>query len=72
MGRLSLEDALALTELLARVADPRFDTAAVRFLGRLVDERKPTLAGMRLAAEALAELPDESAARVLRELARRR
>ena len=72
LGRLSLEDALALTEVLARTGDARFDAAAVRFLGRLADERKPTLAGIRLAAHALGELPDESAARVLRELLRRR
>lgn len=72
LGRLSLEDALALTELLARAGDDRFDAAAARFLGRLADERKPTLAGLRLAAAALGELPDDCATRVLRELVRRR
>lgn len=70
LGQLTLEDALALTEMLARAGDDRFDTAAVRFLGRLVDERKPTLAGVRLAVDALSALPDETALRVLREIVR--
>jgi hypothetical protein len=69
---LSLEYALILTELFARVGDARFDAAAVRWLGRLIEERKPTLAGVRLAAAAVAALPDETAARLLRDLARRR
>src|ERR1044071_523082 len=72
LGQLSLEDALALTEVLARAGDARFDAAAARFVGRLVDERKPSLAGLRLAVEALTALPDETASRVLRELTRRR
>src|SRR4051812_34420847 len=72
LGQLSLEDALALTEVLARAGDERFEAAAVRFLGRLADERKPTLAGVRLATEALGALPDETALRVLREIVRRR
>jgi hypothetical protein len=72
LGRLSLEDALALTTLFARVGDARADAAAVRWLARLAEERTPTLAGMRLAAQALAALPDDSAVRVLRELMRRR
>lgn len=70
LGRLSLEDALLLTEMLARAEDHRFEVAAVRLLGRFIDERKPTLAGVRLAADALERLPDESAFRVLRILVR--
>jgi hypothetical protein len=69
---LSLEYALVLTELFAKTSDDRFDAAAVRWLGRLIDERKPTLAGIRLAAGAIAALPDETAGRLLRDLARRR
>ena len=72
LGQLSLEDALALTEVLARAGDVRFETAAVRFLGRFAYERKPTLTGMRLAADALAALPDDAAGRVLRGLVRGR
>jgi hypothetical protein len=69
---LSLECALMLTELFARVGDERFDAAAVRFLGRLAQERHPTLAGVRLATEAASALPDERCVRILRELVRRR
>ena len=69
---LSLEYALVLTELFARAGDERFDAAAVRWLGRLIEERQPTLAGVRLAAEAVAALPDETAERLLRDLVRHR
>jgi hypothetical protein len=69
---LSLEYALVLTEMFARVDDERFEAAAVRWLARLAEERQPTLAGMRLAADALGALPDDSALRLLRELVRRR
>jgi hypothetical protein len=44
----------------------------VRWLGRLIAERDLTLAGVRLAADAVAALPDETAARLLQELASRR
>jgi hypothetical protein len=69
---LVLELALDLTACFARAGDDRFDAAAVRFIGRLIAERELTLAGLRLAAGAVAALPDESATRVLRELVRRR
>jgi hypothetical protein len=69
---LVLEYALKLTACFARADDVRFDAAAVRLLGRLMAERDLTLAGARLAADALAALPDESAMRVLRELVRKR
>jgi hypothetical protein len=69
---LSLEYALKLTELFARTGDQRFDAAAVRWLGRLIEERKLTLAAIRLAVEAVGALPDEGASQVLHDLARRR
>lgn len=72
LGDVSLEDALSLTELLARAGDERFDAAAVRFLGRVAAERKPTLAGLRLAADAVAALPDAFALQTLRTFVRRR
>lgn len=57
LGRLSLAGALSVTKMLARERDERFDAAAVRFLGRLIEELRPTLA-----------LPDASATLVLRGL----
>jgi hypothetical protein len=60
--------ALELVALFARTNDPRFDRAAVRWLARLAAERPVTLGGMRLAAEALRQLPDFAAYRVLRTL----
>jgi hypothetical protein len=56
---LTLEDALALTELLARVGDRRFEVAAVRWLGRLVAERRPRLRLLELAAGLLGDLGDD-------------
>lgn len=71
LGRLSLEDALALTELFARVGDDRFQPAAVRWLARLATEREGvTLAAVQVAASALAVLPDKAALAMLRTLAR--
>lgn len=76
LGELSLEDALALTELFARIGDPRFEQAAVRWLGRLACERRPPLATLRLATALVAALPDErdgaAAHELVRLLARRR
>ncbi len=59
---LTLEDALALTELLARAGDPRFERAAARWLGRLAAERRPQLRLLELAAGLLRQL-DEDATR---------
>lgn len=56
---LTLEDALSLTELLARVGDERFDAAAARWLGRLAAERRPQLRLLELAAGLLRELEAE-------------
>jgi hypothetical protein len=69
---LTLEYALMLTSCFARAHDVRFEPAAVRFIARLIEERALTLTGLRLAAEAISVLPDESAERMLRELVRRR
>jgi hypothetical protein len=69
---LTLEYALMLTICFARAGDVRFEPAAVRFIARLIEERAFTLAGLRLTAEAITALPDESAERMLRELVRRR
>src|SRR4051812_50071036 len=55
---LVLDYALTLTVLFARTSDERFDAAAVKLLSRIVEERRPTLEGVRLAADALAALPD--------------
>jgi hypothetical protein len=59
LNGLTLEDALALTELLARAGDPRFDAAAARWLGRLAAERRPRLRLLELAAGLLRELGEE-------------
>ncbi|HET7044247.1 MAG TPA: hypothetical protein VFI37_05300 [Gaiellaceae bacterium] len=59
LAGLTLEDALALTELLARVGDERFEAAAARWLGRLAAERRPRLRLLGLAAELLRELEQE-------------
>ena len=56
MGGLSLVDALSLCELLATVDPQRYERAALRWLERFLDERLPPLAGVALAAPALAEL----------------
>jgi hypothetical protein len=76
LGALSLEDALALTELFGRIGDSRFEAAAVRWLARLAAERQPALEALRLATALLAALPDEThgaaAYELLRSLARRR
>jgi hypothetical protein len=69
---LTLEYALMLTICFARAQDVRFEPAAVRFIARLIEERALTLTGLRLSADAISALPDESAERVLRDLARRR
>src|SRR5437764_2492886 len=56
MGGLSLADALMLCELLAKTDPARYERAALRWLQRFIDERLPPLAGVSLAASALAEL----------------
>lgn len=56
MGGLSLADALSLCELLANDDPARYERAALRWLGRFIDERLPPLSEVALAASALAEL----------------
>jgi hypothetical protein len=56
MDGLSLADALALCELLAACDPERYERPALRWLQRFIDERLPPLAGVALAASALAEL----------------
>lgn len=68
LGPLSLEDALALTELFGRIGDARFEAAAVRWLGRLACERRVGLETLRLAAALVATLPDERDGAVARDL----
>jgi len=59
LGRLTLEDALGLTALLARLDDARFEPAAVRWLGRLAVETHVALESLRLAVSLVSALPDE-------------
>jgi hypothetical protein len=56
LGRLSLEDALALTLLIQEQEPSRFDRAGVRWLERFIAERRPTLEQVALAASALAQI----------------
>ena len=57
MRPLSLKDALTLVCLYAAVNSPKFEPAAVRWLGRLSTEgRDVTLGQLPLAAAALGEL----------------
>jgi hypothetical protein len=56
MGSLSLADALQLCELLAKTDPARHERAALRWLGRFIEERLPPLTEVALAASALAEL----------------
>ena len=57
MGRLSLEDSLGLVLLYAEADDPKFQRASVRWLTRLIEERRLTTQQAALAAVALLELP---------------
>jgi hypothetical protein len=71
-GRLPLEDVLSLVLLYAAERSPKFDRAAVRFLGRLCDGGERTVADLHLAAAALASVRDrpDVAVHVLRTLLR--
>jgi hypothetical protein len=72
-GRLPIEDAIALVALYARLDDDKFEKAAVRWLTRLLNEKRLTLVQVQAAAAALAALQDgeEWALPVLGELSRR-
>jgi hypothetical protein len=71
-GGLPLQDAVRLVALYARLDDDKYEKAAVRWLARLVNEKRLTLAQVQAAA-ALAALEDgeEWALRVLGDLSQR-
>ena len=56
IGRVALSEALELTALIAQKDARRKSRAAVRFLERLLDERRLTIEEASLAASALAAL----------------
>jgi hypothetical protein len=56
MGGLNLAEALDLTLLMRETDRWRFERAAVRWLERFVEERRPTLSEIALAGAALAEV----------------
>jgi hypothetical protein len=56
LGGLSLADALDLTLLIRETDRWRYERAAVRWLERFIEERKPTLSEIALASTALAEV----------------
>src|SRR5262245_58265978 len=72
LGYVSLPNALRLVCLYAAADSEKFDAAAVKFLGRLIaDRRDTTLGSVQLAAAALAELRTwrrEAAVETLRRL----
>jgi hypothetical protein len=53
-----LTEALELCLLLAASADPRYPAAARRWLGRFVDEKRPSLNELLIATAAMAELAE--------------
>jgi hypothetical protein len=79
LERVDLHRALALTTLLGRQGDDRYQECARRFLSRFVAEARPTLGQVKQVAEALdqigrlQQLPAmrEGADRALADLARR-
>ena len=73
MDQVSLEDALALVILYAEQAEPRFERAAVRWLGRLLLEKQLPLSLAARCVELVAELrgpSPEPAAKALTALVR--
>lgn len=77
LGQLSLEDALGLCVLYLQCDSGRHDRAAVRWLERLIAERRPSLEDVGLAVGALTELSNRNgngaaALFQLRRLVRRR
>jgi len=68
---VSLPNALRLVCVYAAADDPKFDAAAVTFLGRLIAERRSnTLGSMQLVCVALGELRGERRQEALRTLLR--
>lgn len=70
LPKIGLEDALLILSLLAERADPRFDRAAARWLGRLLLETPAGLSDARFALALVERLPTCRSA--LHGLARRR
>ncbi len=73
MSHVSLEDALALVMLYAEQGEPRFERAAVRWLGRLLLEKPMPLSLAVRCGELVSELRGpsaESAAKALGALVR--
>jgi hypothetical protein len=73
-GNLTLTEALQLVCLYAELEPAKFERAALRWHARFVSETSPSLLKAQLALSALAELragERETAAKMLRELARR-
>ena len=72
LGQLSLRDALSLVALYARMGSPKFEPAAVKWLGRLALEgRDVALQDLLVAVAALAQLRGErsdKASKILRDL----
>src|SRR4051812_9624056 len=70
MPFIGLADALAILELIKAQDEQRFESAAIRWAGRLAMEvPELTLAQLRLAVDALDELPAAEARATLRSLA---
>jgi hypothetical protein len=72
LGRISLEEALELTILIAQREPRRLSKVAVRWLERYLQEREVTLSEVALAVAALSALADEQreeATHLLRALA---
>ena len=70
-GTLTLSEALDLLCLYAHEKDSKFERAAVKWLGRFVEECPPSLLRAQIALAALSELRggSEAAERLLRKLA---
>jgi hypothetical protein len=64
MGQVSLEDALALVILYAEQGEPRFEKAAVRWLGRLLLEKPMPLSLTAQCVELVSPLRGPEAERV--------
>jgi hypothetical protein len=58
LPNLSLEDALTLVHLYAERESPKFERAAMKWLGRYLDENSPTLEQFAKVVSSLARLPD--------------
>ena len=54
LPKLPLEDALQLVHLYAERGSPKYEKAALRWLGRYLDEHSPTLAQFTSVARDLA------------------